>query len=56
MPNERLFVMHEIIKYGCSRIFIERKHYRTYIQNFSKVGSMNFVDDDEIPAVEKGIH
>ena len=56
MPNERLFVMHEIIKYRCSRIFIERKHYRTYMRNFSKVGSMNFVDDDEIPTVEKGIH
>ena len=53
MPNERLVVMHEIIKYGCSRIFIERKHYRTYIQNFNKVRSTNFVDDDEIPAVEK---
>ena len=56
MPNESLFVMHEIIKYGCSRIFIERKHYRTYIQNFSKVGSMNFVDGDEIPTFEKGSH
>ena len=53
MPNERLFVIHEIIKYGCSRIFIEQKHYRMYIQNFSKVGSMDFVDDDEIPAVKK---
>ena len=53
MHNERLFVTYEIIKYGCSQIFIERKHYRTYIQNFSKVRSTNFVDDDEIPAVEK---
>ena len=53
MLNERSFVTYKIIKYGCSRIFIERKHYRTYIRNFSKVGSMNFVDGDEIPAVEK---
>ena len=53
MPNERLFVMHEIIKYGCSRIFIERKHYRTYIWNVNKVRSTNFVDDNEIPAVKK---
>ena len=56
MPNERLVVMHEIIKYGCSRIFIERKHYRMYIRNFSKVRSMNFVDGNEIPVVEKGIY
>ena len=55
MLNERSFVTYKIIKYGCSRIFIERKHYRMYIQNFSRVRSMNFVDDDEIPAVEKGI-
>ena len=56
MLNERSFVTYKIIKYGCSRIFIERKHYRAYIQNFSEVGSMNFVDGNEIPAVEKGIH
>ena len=56
MLNERLFVTYKIIKYGCSRIFIERKHYRTYIRNFSKVGSMNIVDGDEIPMVKKGIH
>ena len=28
MHNERSFVMYEIIKYGCSQIFIERKHYK----------------------------
>ena len=56
MPNERLIMMHEIIKYGCSWIFIKIKHYRMYIRNFSKVRSENFVDGDEIPAVEKGIH
>ena len=53
MHNERLSVMYENSKYGCSRIFIERKHYRTYIRNFNKVRSTNIVDDDEIPAVEK---
>ena len=56
MLNERSFVTYKIIKYGCSQIFIGQKHYRMYMQNFSKVGSMNFVDDDEIPIVEKGIH
>ena len=56
MLNERTFVTYKIIKYGCSQIFIGRKHYRTYIWNFSKVGSMNVVDDDEIPTVEKEIH
>ena len=56
MLNERSFVTYKIIKYGCSRIFIERKHYRAYIRNFNKVESMNFVDGDEIPMVEKGIH
>ena len=56
MLNERSFVKYKIFKYGCSRIFIERKHYRMYIQNFSKVGSMNIVDGNEIPVVEKGIH
>ena len=56
MLNERSSVTYEISKYGCSRIFIERKHYRMYIQNFSKVGSMNIVDGNEIPVVEKGIH
>ena len=52
MLNERSFVTYEISKYGCSRIFFEQKHYRTYIRDFGKVGSMNVVDDDEIPAVE----
>ena len=37
---------------GVREFFIKRKHYRTYIQNFNKVRSTNFVDDDEIPAVE----
>ena len=53
MLNERSFVTYKIIKYGCSRIFIEQKYYRMYIRNFSKVGSMNVVDDDEIPAVKR---
>ena len=44
MHNERLFVTYEIIKYGCSRFFIEQKHYRTYIWNFNKVRSANLVD------------
>ena len=52
MLNERSFVTYEISKYGCSRIFFEQKHYRTYIRNFNKVRSTNFVDDDEIPVVE----
>ena len=52
MLNEMSFVTYKIIKYGCSRIFIERKHYRTYIWNFSKVGSINLVNDDEIPEVD----
>ena len=56
MPNERLFVIHEIIKYGCSRIFIEQKHYRMYLQNFNKVRSTNRVGDDEILEAAKGIH
>ena len=56
MHKERSFVPYKIIKYECSRIFIEQKHYRMYIRNFSKVRSMNFVDGDEIPKVEKGIH
>ena len=55
MLNESSFVTYKIIKYGCSQIFIGRKHYRTYIWNFSKVGSMNVVDDDEILAVENMI-
>ena len=56
MLNERSFVMYKIIKYGCSRIFIERKHYRTYVRNFNKVYSISFVGDDEILEVAKGIH
>ena len=43
----------KIFKYGCSRIFIERKCYRTYIWNFSKVRSTHHVGEAEIPAVEK---
>ena len=33
--------------------FIERKCYRTHIQNFDRVRSTNLVDDGEIPMVEK---
>ena len=56
MLNERSFVTYTIFKYGCSRIFIEQKCYRTYIRNFSKVRSTNRVGDDEILEVAKGIH
>ena len=52
MHNERLFVTYEIIKYGCSQIFIERKHYIMYIRNFNKVRSANLIDDDETSVVE----
>ena len=42
-----------IIKYGCKAIFIEQNYYRTYIWGLNKVWSVNFVEDDEIIAVEK---
>ena len=53
MLNERSFVTYTIFKYGCSRFFIEQKHNRTHIWNFSKVGSTSRVGDDEILEVEK---
>ena len=33
--------------------FIKQKCYRTYMRHINKVESINFVDDSEIPAVEK---
>ena len=33
--------------------FIKQKCYRTYMWYLNKVWSTNFVDDDEIPVVEK---
>ena len=38
---------------GFKLFFIEQKHYRTYMQHLNKVWNMNFVDDNEILAIEK---
>ena len=35
------------------KFLLNENTIETYIRNFSKVGCMNFVDGDEIPAVEK---
>ena len=40
-------------KWGCKPIFIEQKYYRIYMWHLNKVWNMNFVDNNEIIAVEK---
>ena len=46
-------MIHVIIKQGCKPIFIEQKYYIRYMQHLNKVGSTNFVDDNEILGVDK---
>ena len=41
------------IKSGLKLIFIEQKHYRTHMWHLNKVWNINFVDANEILAVEK---
>ena len=41
------------IKQGLKLIFIEQKYYRTYRWRLNNDWNMNFVDDNEILAVEK---
>ena len=47
------FITQAIIKQGLKLIFIEQKCYRTYMWRLNKVWNINFVDDNEILAVEK---
>ena len=42
-----------VYQVGFKSIFIEQKYYRTYMWYLNKVWNMNFVDDNEILAVEK---
>ena len=53
MLNDELF--HNLGNYqvGFKTNFFEQKYYRTYMWRLNKVWNMNFVDDNEILAIEK---
>ena len=42
-----------VYQVGLKTIFIKQKHYRTCVWHLNKVWSMDFVDDNEILAIEK---